>query len=101
MHTDKMSLSVQTINIVKATAPVVGANALKITDTFYKTMFKNHPETLHYFNKTNQKKGKSHTHTHTHTHTETQTHTHTHTHTQAQTQTQTHTHTQTKRMPRA
>lgn len=52
-----MSLSAQTIQVVKATAPVVGVNALKITSDFYPRMFHNNPETLAFFNKANQLKG--------------------------------------------
>jgi hemoglobin-like flavoprotein len=46
--------SAQTIDIVKATAPVVGAHALEITTCFYKTLFKNDPAALHFFNEANQ-----------------------------------------------
>ncbi|EDZ62178.1 putative globin [Sulfurimonas gotlandica GD1] len=39
-----MELSAKTIEIVKATAPIVAANAEAITSTMYKIMFTNHPE---------------------------------------------------------
>ena len=39
-----MSLSQKSIDIVKATAPVVAANAEAITSTMYEIMFTNHPE---------------------------------------------------------
>ena len=51
------SLSPETIQIVKATAPLVGSHALKIIEDFYPRMFRNNPETLAFFNKTNQMKG--------------------------------------------
>eukprot|EP00164_Ancoracysta_twista_P002593 GFYU01003449.1.p1 GENE.GFYU01003449.1~~GFYU01003449.1.p1 ORF type:complete len:443 (-),score=116.68 GFYU01003449.1:47-1276(-) len=46
------------IDIIKATAPVVGENALKITKTFYPIMFKNNPEVLQFFNPANQRTGR-------------------------------------------
>lgn len=52
-----MSLSHQTIKVIKATAPVVAEHATAITTNFYPTLFKNNPEALHFFNKTNQSKG--------------------------------------------
>lgn len=48
------SLSAESIAVVKATAPVVAEHALEITTLFYKTMFKNKPEVMHYFNKAHQ-----------------------------------------------
>ena len=42
------------ISTIKATAPAVGAHATEITGCFYPKLFKNDPETLRYFNKTNQ-----------------------------------------------
>ena len=42
------------INTIKATAPVVGAKSTEITGCFYPKLFKNNPETLNYFNKSNQ-----------------------------------------------
>lgn len=52
-----LPMSQATIDIVKATAPVVAPKAQAITGTFYKTMFQNNPEALVFFNKTNQLKG--------------------------------------------
>ena len=49
-----MSLSANTIKVVKATAPVVGEHARQITDLFYKTMFEKNPEVLAFFNMRNQ-----------------------------------------------
>eukprot|EP00041_Stephanoeca_diplocostata_P013381 m.234358 g.234358 ORF g.234358 m.234358 type:complete len:430 (+) comp19319_c0_seq1:224-1513(+) len=43
--------------VIRATAPVVAENALAITKTFYPTMFSNNPETLAFFNPTNQREG--------------------------------------------
>jgi len=44
--------------IVKATLPAVGANIATIAQTFYRTMFGNHPELLaNTFNRGNQKSG--------------------------------------------
>ncbi|WDE98384.1 NO-inducible flavohemoprotein [Lentisphaera profundi] len=53
-----MALSQTTIDIVKATTPVVGANAEKITTTFYKIMFERYPMVKEFFNQTHQKAGK-------------------------------------------
>jgi len=39
-----MGLSEKTVEIVKATAPVVAKNAEAITSTMYEIMFTNHPE---------------------------------------------------------
>ena len=47
-----MALSQTTIDIVKATTPVVGANAEKITTTFYKIMFERYPMVKEFFNQT-------------------------------------------------
>ena len=52
-----MSLSKQTIELVKATAGVVAPVAGEITTRFYKNMFAANPEVLSFFNKTNQSKG--------------------------------------------
>lgn len=49
-----MPLTLENIQIVKATAPVIAEHALAITSLFYETMFKNNPEVLHYFNKAHQ-----------------------------------------------
>jgi nitric oxide dioxygenase len=43
-----------TIDIVKATAPLVAEHAEEITTLFYKTMFINNPEASQFFNKANQ-----------------------------------------------
>ena len=53
-----MSLTSQTIEIVKATAGIVAPAAGKITTRFYKNMFLSNPEVLSFFNKTNQTTGK-------------------------------------------
>jgi nitric oxide dioxygenase len=45
------------IKIIKATAPVVGAHAQKITSTFYPLMFAAHPELKAVFNQTHQQTG--------------------------------------------
>lgn len=52
-----MALSTETIKTIKATAPVLEEHGTTITSVFYKLMFKNHPELLNIFNKTNQVKG--------------------------------------------
>src|SRR5690625_4510739 len=52
-----MTLSNETIKTVKATAPVLAEHGKTITSVFYEKMFKNHPELLNIFNKTNQVKG--------------------------------------------
>lgn len=54
-------LSEKTIEIVKSTAPVLEAHGVTITSTFYKNMFKNHPELLNIFNQANQTQGKQQT----------------------------------------
>lgn len=43
-----------TIDIIKATAGVVGAHAEEITKLFYKTMFENSPAAKSFFNVANQ-----------------------------------------------
>ncbi len=50
-------LSEKTVEIVKSTVPVLVEYGTTITSTFYKRMFKNHPELLNYFNQANQRKG--------------------------------------------
>ena len=50
-----MALSAKTIEIVKATAPVVGEHALEITQTFYPILFADFPETKAMFNQSHQK----------------------------------------------
>ena len=52
-----MQLSEKTIEIVKATAPLVGENAVKITSTFYPILFKDFPETKIMFNQSHQRDG--------------------------------------------
>jgi nitric oxide dioxygenase len=54
-------LSAKTIEIVKATAPVLAVKGEEITTHFYKTLFNNHPELLNIFNHANQKKGRQQT----------------------------------------
>jgi len=44
-----MGLSEKTVEIVKATAPVVAKNAEAITSTMYEIMFANHPEVKEMF----------------------------------------------------
>lgn len=46
-----------TIDIIKATVPVVKANADKITNTFYPLLFDQYPEVIPYFNQTHQALG--------------------------------------------
>lgn len=43
-----------TIDIIKATAPLVAEHATEITTLFYKTMFSNNPEAATFFNVANQ-----------------------------------------------
>lgn len=52
-----MALTKETMDIIKATAPVLAEHGKTITTVFYKNMFKNHPELLNIFNATNQEKG--------------------------------------------
>jgi len=49
--------SEKTIQIVKATAPVLQEHGEKITEVFYKRLFKNNPELRDVFNMTHQKRG--------------------------------------------
>ncbi|HLQ72746.1 MAG TPA: NO-inducible flavohemoprotein [Bacillota bacterium] len=53
-----MALSKETMDIIKATAPVLAEHGTKITTVFYKNMFNENPELLNIFNKTNQSRGK-------------------------------------------
>ncbi len=53
-----MSLSEQTIQVVKATAPVLAEHGETITQHFYQHMFSQNPELLNIFNATNQKTGR-------------------------------------------
>ncbi|MCT4784854.1 globin domain-containing protein [Exiguobacterium aestuarii] len=48
----------QTIEIVKATAPVLKEHGVTITKHFYQRMFEQNPEVRHFFNHTNQKRGR-------------------------------------------
>ncbi|WP_350559083.1 globin domain-containing protein [Psychrobacter sp. CAL346-MNA-CIBAN-0220] len=50
--------SPQTIEIIKATVPVLEEHGTAITKVFYKNMFIEHPELLDIFNETNQKLGR-------------------------------------------
>eukprot|EP00013_Stygamoeba_regulata_P021376 CAMPEP_0177660618 /NCGR_PEP_ID=MMETSP0447-20121125/18149_1 /TAXON_ID=0 /ORGANISM="Stygamoeba regulata, Strain BSH-02190019" /LENGTH=408 /DNA_ID=CAMNT_0019165721 /DNA_START=94 /DNA_END=1320 /DNA_ORIENTATION=- len=50
-----MSLTPETIEIIRATAPVVAPKALEITRAFYPKMFAANPEVLRYFNSSNQR----------------------------------------------
>ncbi len=49
--------SQQTIEIVKATVPVLSEHGETITEVFYKLLFENHPELKDVFNMTHQQKG--------------------------------------------
>lgn len=53
-----MSLSEKTINIVKATAPVMAEHGEAITRYFYQLLFSHHPELLNIFNTSHQKTGR-------------------------------------------
>jgi nitric oxide dioxygenase len=53
-----MSISKQSIDIIKATAPVVAPHAKDITTLFYKKMLGRHPELFQYFNKANNGGGR-------------------------------------------
>ena len=50
-------LSARTIEIVKATAPAVEANAETITRRFYTLMFEGNPEVRAFFNQAHQHSG--------------------------------------------
>lgn len=54
-------LQQQTMDIIKATAPVLEVHGVTITKTFYQNMFDNHPELLNIFNHTNQARGRQQT----------------------------------------
>lgn len=54
-------LKQETIQIIKATVPVLEVHGVAITKTFYKNMFEKHPELLNIFNHTNQEKGRQQT----------------------------------------
>lgn len=51
-------LSLQTMNIVKKTVPVLQTNRERITTKFYELLFAKHPELTNIFNMTHQKQGK-------------------------------------------
>lgn len=53
-----MMLTPRTIEIVKATVPVLEAHGQQITTRFYEMMFSNHPELLNIFNHANQRQGR-------------------------------------------
>ncbi|MGM8897331.1 MULTISPECIES: globin domain-containing protein [unclassified Psychrobacter] len=53
--------SPKTIEIVKATVPVLEEHGTAITTVFYQNMFEEHPELLDIFNETNQKLGRQQT----------------------------------------
>lgn len=53
--------SPKTLEIVKATVPVLEEHGTAITTVFYQNMFKEHPELLDIFNETNQKLGRQQT----------------------------------------
>ncbi len=50
-------LTPERVKIIKATTPVVGANAEKITRAFYPLMFAAHPELKEVFNQSHQRSG--------------------------------------------
>src|SRR5690625_3310454 len=50
-------LDQKTIDLVKATVPILQERGDEITKCFYKRMFENHPELKNIFNQTNQRKG--------------------------------------------
>jgi len=53
--------SPKTLEIVKATVPVLEEHGTAITTVFYKNMFNQHPDLLDIFNETNQKLGRQQT----------------------------------------
>lgn len=50
-------LSIQTINVIKSTVPLLEEHGRAITDMFYKNLFDNHPFLKNIFNMANQGKG--------------------------------------------
>ncbi|WP_087973975.1 NO-inducible flavohemoprotein [Oceanobacillus rekensis] len=52
-----IGLNQDTIEIIKATVPVLEEHGTAITTRFYQLMFKDHPELKNIFNQTNQRKG--------------------------------------------
>lgn len=57
MSTSTTQLDQQTIELVKATVPILEERGDEITSRFYQMMFENHPELKNIFNQTNQRKG--------------------------------------------
>lgn len=57
MSTSTTKLDQQTIELVKATVPIIEERGDEITSRFYQMMFENHPELKKIFNQTNQRKG--------------------------------------------
>ena len=57
MSTATSKLDQQTIELVKATVPILEERGDEITSRFYQMMFQNHPELKNIFNQTNQRKG--------------------------------------------
>lgn len=53
----KSGLDQNTIDLVKATVPILQERGAEITKRFYKRMFENNPELKNIFNQTNQRKG--------------------------------------------
>ena len=51
-------LNKQTIDIIKATVPVLEVHGVEITKTFYHNLFKDNPSLFNIFNRTNQSKGR-------------------------------------------
>ncbi|UOQ44775.1 NO-inducible flavohemoprotein [Halobacillus salinarum] len=54
----KETLNKQTVDMVKATIPLLQSHGETITRCFYKNMFESHPELKNMFNQTNQRAGK-------------------------------------------
>ena len=50
-------LDAKTMEIIKTTAPVLKENSVAIGKRFYELLFTRHPELLHIFNHSNQKRG--------------------------------------------
>ncbi|WP_448564169.1 NO-inducible flavohemoprotein [Thalassotalea ganghwensis] len=50
-------LSIQTINVIKSTVPLLEEHGRAITDVFYKNLFEHHPFLKNIFNMANQGKG--------------------------------------------
>ncbi|WP_182201676.1 NO-inducible flavohemoprotein [Paraliobacillus salinarum] len=57
MATTTSPLDQHTIDLVKATVPVLEEHGTAITSRFYELLFINHPELKNIFNQTNQRKG--------------------------------------------